>query len=57
MKRRLALKETCFSEHGLSDVEDVAEVHRFLLIPREKKTSTDFFLLSREIYEEQDFDM
>lgn len=48
-------------EVGVSAVEDVADVHRFLVLPLERKTSIDFFLclfvflvLSREIYEEKD---
>lgn len=47
-------------EVGVSAVEDVADVHRFLVLPLERKHPLIFFvfvflLLSREIYEEKDF--
>lgn len=32
-------------EVGVSAVEDVADVHRFLVLPLERKTSIDFFFV------------
>lgn len=44
MKKLLALRKTCCSEHGLSGAEEEAGVRRFLLRQREKILFFPFFL-------------